>query len=72
MTAIRQQIRFCTTPDGVRIAYASAGDGTPLVRASNWFSHVEFDWTSPVCRHWHAEFSRHHTYYRELRNCWPS
>lgn len=70
MTAPKQQIRFCTTPDGVRIAYAKAGDGPPLVRAANWFSHIEFDWTNPVCRHWHAELSRGHTYYRyDRRGC---
>jgi pimeloyl-ACP methyl ester carboxylesterase/DNA-binding CsgD family transcriptional regulator len=70
MAAAKQQIRFCTTRDGVRIAYAQAGDGPPLVRAANWFSHVEFDWTSPVCSHWHAELCRQHTYYRyDRRGC---
>ena len=66
----KQQIRFCKTSDGVRIAYAIAGEGPPLVKATNWFSHVEFDWRSPVWRHWHSEFARHHTYYRyDRRGC---
>jgi pimeloyl-ACP methyl ester carboxylesterase/DNA-binding CsgD family transcriptional regulator len=70
MAGAKQHIRFCTTPDGVRIAYAKAGEGPPLVRAANWFSHLEFDWTSPVSRHWHVELSRHHTYYRyDRRGC---
>jgi pimeloyl-ACP methyl ester carboxylesterase/DNA-binding CsgD family transcriptional regulator len=47
-----QQIRFCTTRDGARIAYALIGDGPPLVKAANWLTHLEFDWHSPVWRHW--------------------
>ena len=47
-----QQIQFCTAQDGVRIAYATIGDGPPLVKAANWLTHLEFDWHSPVWRHW--------------------
>jgi pimeloyl-ACP methyl ester carboxylesterase/DNA-binding winged helix-turn-helix (wHTH) protein len=56
----RQEIRYCTTPDGVRLAYASTGSGTPLVKASNWLTHLDFEWGSPIWRHWYAELSRHH------------
>jgi pimeloyl-ACP methyl ester carboxylesterase/DNA-binding CsgD family transcriptional regulator len=59
-----QQIRFCTAADGVRIAYAVTGDGPPLVKAANWLSHLEFDWTSPVWNHWLTELSRHNTLIR--------
>ena len=38
MAAIKQQIRFCTSHDGVRIAYASSGQGPPLVKVANWLS----------------------------------
>jgi pimeloyl-ACP methyl ester carboxylesterase/DNA-binding CsgD family transcriptional regulator len=70
MSSGKQQIRFCKTADGVRIAYAIAGDGPPLVKAANWFSHIEFDWESPVWKQWHSEFARHHTYYRyDRRGC---
>jgi hypothetical protein len=31
---MEQQIHFCTTDDGVRIAYATVGEGPPLVKAS--------------------------------------
>ena len=48
MPSAKQQIRFCTSPDGVRIAYATMGTGPPLVKAANWLSHLEFDWNSPV------------------------
>ena len=29
----RQDIRYCTTSDGVRLAYATTGNGPPLVKA---------------------------------------
>ena len=43
-----QKLRFCTTDDGVRICYATVGEGPPLVKAQNWLSHIEFEWHSPV------------------------
>ena len=59
-----QQIRFCTAPDNVRIAYATSGTGPPLVKTSNWLTHLEYDWESPVWRHWLRELSRDHTLIR--------
>lgn len=64
MVDSRQHIRFCTSPDGARIAYAKSGTGAPLVKASNWLSHLEFDWESPVWRHWTTELCRDRTYVR--------
>jgi DNA-binding SARP family transcriptional activator/pimeloyl-ACP methyl ester carboxylesterase len=49
---LSQAIRFCTAPDGVRLAYAVVGAGPVLVKAANWLSHLEYDWNSPVWRHW--------------------
>jgi pimeloyl-ACP methyl ester carboxylesterase/DNA-binding CsgD family transcriptional regulator len=49
---VSQKVRFCTAPDGARIAYALHGSGSPLVRSSTWLTHLEFDWESPVWRHW--------------------
>ena len=49
--AIEQQIKFCTAPDGVNIAYAVVGEGPPLVKAPDWMTHMEYDWQSPVWRH---------------------
>jgi pimeloyl-ACP methyl ester carboxylesterase/DNA-binding CsgD family transcriptional regulator len=66
----RQTIRFCTSSDGVRIAYAITGKGPPLVKAANWLTHIEFDDASPVWRHWLAELSSRHTYIRyDQRGC---
>jgi pimeloyl-ACP methyl ester carboxylesterase/DNA-binding CsgD family transcriptional regulator len=67
---MKQQIRFCKTGDGVRVAYATTGEGPPLVKVSNWLSHVEFDWNSPVWRHWLTELTRDHTLVRyDERGC---
>ena len=48
---LEQTIKFCTAPDGVRIAYAIAGEGPPIVRAGSWLTHLEFDWKGPLMRH---------------------
>ena len=46
--ASRQTIRFCTSRDRARIAYATSGGGPVLLKAANWLSHLEVDWESPV------------------------
>jgi pimeloyl-ACP methyl ester carboxylesterase/DNA-binding CsgD family transcriptional regulator len=66
----RQQLRFCTSADGVRLAYATLGKGPPLVKAPNWLSHLEYEWKSPLWRHWLQFFSRRHTFIRyDARGC---
>ncbi|MGZ4288068.1 MAG: alpha/beta fold hydrolase [Solirubrobacteraceae bacterium] len=50
--AVRQEVRFCSAADGTRLAYAVHGRGDPLVRTATWLTHLEFDWESPVWRHW--------------------
>tara|TARA_R110001583_G_scaffold99082_1_gene244346 strand:- start:39171 stop:40757 length:1587 start_codon:yes stop_codon:yes gene_type:complete len=44
----RQKVQFCTASDGVRIAYASLGEGSPIIKAANWLSHLEHDWDAPI------------------------
>jgi pimeloyl-ACP methyl ester carboxylesterase len=61
---MEQEIQFCTTADGVRIAYAKVGSGPPLVKAANWLSHLEFDWRSAIWRHMLSEFARDHSFIR--------
>jgi len=56
----RQEIRYCTTADGIRLAYASSGCGPALVKASNWLTHLDFEWESPIWRHWWEALSQHH------------
>src|SRR2546430_1902871 len=65
-----QRIRFCVTRDGARIAFATSGAGPPLVKVSNWLTHLEFDWQSPVWRHWLRELGRDNTLVRyDQRGC---
>jgi pimeloyl-ACP methyl ester carboxylesterase len=67
---LKQEIRFCTTPDAVRIAYATVGDGPPLVKAANYLTHLEHDWQGPVWRHWLEGLAQHHTLIRyDERGC---
>jgi hypothetical protein len=40
---MEQQIQYCTTRDGVRLAYSVIGKGTPMVRSPHWFAHLEYD-----------------------------
>jgi pimeloyl-ACP methyl ester carboxylesterase/DNA-binding CsgD family transcriptional regulator len=62
--------RFCTAPDGLRLAYAIEGRGTPLIKACNWLTHLEHDRRSPVWRHWIGELTRGHTLVRyDERGC---
>lgn len=48
MSRHSQQIRFCTSRDGTRIAYALCGEGPPLVMAGQSFSHLEGEWDCSV------------------------
>jgi pimeloyl-ACP methyl ester carboxylesterase/DNA-binding CsgD family transcriptional regulator len=50
--SITQQIRFAEAPDGVRLAYAVAGRGPPMVKTAHWLTHLEYDWHSPLWRSW--------------------
>ena len=47
---MEQQIRFCTASDGVRIAYATVGEGPPLVYVCGWPQHLELEWETPFAR----------------------
>jgi len=61
---IPQEVRLCRAPDGVRIAYARHGSGPPLVIAACWLSHLQYDWESPVWRHFVAELGEVATIFR--------
>ncbi len=67
---LRQEIRFCHTPDGTRLAYATVGSGPPFVRAAHWITHLDFDWQSPVWRHWLVGLAQRRTFVRyDERGC---
>ena len=63
-SGLTQEIRFCRTADGVRIAYSKVGNGYPLVKAANWMNHLEFEWNSPIWKHWVEMLHPHHTLIR--------
>jgi pimeloyl-ACP methyl ester carboxylesterase len=54
----RDQVRFCRSIDGARIAYATHGEGPPLLVNTCWLSHLQHDWESPVWRHFLADLGR--------------
>jgi pimeloyl-ACP methyl ester carboxylesterase len=70
-TALRaQNIGFCKARDGATIAYATIGSGRPLLKAANWLSHLEFDWSSPIWGRSFAAIARHRTFIRyDERGC---
>ena len=55
-----QQVRFATTTDGVRIAFAISGKGMPMIRAGHWMTHLDHDWCGaaqgPRIRAWSEHF----------------
>ena len=66
----RQHIRYVTAPDGTRLAWAESGAGPILVKAANWLTHLEYEWESPVWRHWLHFFSAHCRFVRyDERGC---
>ena len=66
----RQHIHYVTTLDGTRLAWAESGAGPVLVKAANWLTHLEYEWESPVWRHWMQFFSAHFRFVRhDERGC---
>ena len=47
---MEQELGFCTTSDGVSIAYATVGEGSPLVYATGWPGHLSSEWETPHSR----------------------
>lgn len=57
--ALTQRIEFCIAPDGVQLAYASVGEGFPILKAPNWLNHLEYEWRSPVWGPALTELAKH-------------
>ena len=67
---MQQEIRFCKSFDGTRIAYAVSGEGPPLVKAQHWLTHLEYEWQSPIWRPWISALSKRHRLVRmDARGC---
>ncbi|MCJ7791482.1 MAG: alpha/beta fold hydrolase, partial [Dehalococcoidia bacterium] len=58
---MEQQIRFCITTDGLRLAYSTVGQGLPLVVPPPWMSHQKLAWQEPVYRRFWERLAHHHT-----------
>ncbi|HEX7086829.1 MAG TPA: alpha/beta hydrolase, partial [Vicinamibacterales bacterium] len=72
MTAdrLRQRVRYVRASDGARLAWAESGEGPVLVKAANWLTHLEYEWESPVWKHWLRFFSSHFRFVRyDERGC---
>ena len=67
---LHQDVAFCSSADGTRIATATSGSGPVILRAAHWLSHVAYDLDSPVWRPWVEALSRRHRYVRyDPRGC---
>jgi class 3 adenylate cyclase/pimeloyl-ACP methyl ester carboxylesterase len=61
---MEQQVRFCTTSDGVRIAYATVGQGPPLVRILGWLTHLQVEVENPLWSTFIHALSHHFLFVR--------
>ena len=55
---MEQQVQYCTTSDGVRIAYASVGEGRPLIVVPGWVTHLHYTWAEEAQAFW-KQLARH-------------
>ena len=67
---LRQRVQYAKASDGTRLAWAESGSGPVVVKAANWLTHLEYEWESPVWKHWIQFFSEHFRFVRfDERGC---
>jgi pimeloyl-ACP methyl ester carboxylesterase len=54
----KDELRSCISLDGTKIAYATRGEGFPIVKAPNAATQLELDRDNPIFGHWVRELSR--------------
>jgi pimeloyl-ACP methyl ester carboxylesterase/DNA-binding CsgD family transcriptional regulator len=59
MRIVEQEIRFIDF-DGRQLAYATNGEGPPMVIGPRWVSHLEEEWADPVQRAFYTEIAKTH------------
>ena len=65
-----QRVRFCTTFDFARLAFAVSGSGPKLAYAPHWLTHIEQDQGCEAVPPWHAELSKRYAVLRfDQRGC---
>jgi pimeloyl-ACP methyl ester carboxylesterase/DNA-binding CsgD family transcriptional regulator len=69
-TRLRQHVRYVKASDGTRLAWAESGAGPVIAKAANWLTHLEYEWDSPLWKHWIQFFSEHSRFVRyDERGC---
>jgi class 3 adenylate cyclase/pimeloyl-ACP methyl ester carboxylesterase len=63
-TNLKQEIRYCKAPDGVRLAYAAVGSGPAMLKSAHWLGHLEYDWELPISQHFLLGLAKNHTLVR--------
>jgi pimeloyl-ACP methyl ester carboxylesterase/DNA-binding CsgD family transcriptional regulator len=67
---LQQHVRYVYASDGARLAWAESGTGATVVKAANWLTHLEYEWESPVWKHWIKFFSSNFHFVRyDERGC---
>jgi pimeloyl-ACP methyl ester carboxylesterase/DNA-binding CsgD family transcriptional regulator len=67
---LQQHVRYVYASDGTRLAWAESGAGSTVVKAANWLTHLEYEWESPVWKHWLEFFSANFHFVRyDERGC---
>jgi pimeloyl-ACP methyl ester carboxylesterase/DNA-binding CsgD family transcriptional regulator len=65
-----QEIRFCKSRDGTRIAYAICGTGPVLMWVQHWVHNLELDWDNPIWKPWLTWLAQRYTIVRyDWRGC---
>jgi pimeloyl-ACP methyl ester carboxylesterase/DNA-binding CsgD family transcriptional regulator len=55
-------VGFCRLADGSRVAYATAGDGPPLVMLPGWLCHLQESWAHPAAASARAKLAAAHRF----------
>jgi pimeloyl-ACP methyl ester carboxylesterase/DNA-binding CsgD family transcriptional regulator len=67
---VTQQVRFCKSADGTKIAYAISGEGPPLMMSTTWVTHLEYSAASLTWKPWLDSLNREYTLIRyDTRGC---
>ena len=63
-TNLQQEVRYCKAPDGVRLTYATVGNGPPMLKSAHWLGHLEYDWELPISQQFLLGLAKDHTLIR--------
>lgn len=53
-----QRVNFQASFDGALLAWAGIGEGQPVLKAPNWFTHIEYEWRVPAWKAMFEEMAR--------------